>query len=184
MKKWIILSVLLVLAGGFTVTGFIAVSARFPIRYLDIIKKNAGDLDTSLVLAVIMAESSFRSQAESRAGAQGLMQLMPATAEEMAGHLGLEDFAPEDVWNPEVNIALGTFYLNRLMKIHNGNLELALASYNAGQGNVKSWLMDPEISPDGETLESIPFRETHNYLRRVMWIQVIYDILLTVTRKS
>ena len=181
MKKWIVLAVFSVM---FVALGFTAVHYRFPIRYLDIIQENAGDLDTSLILAVIMVESSFRSGAQSHAGAQGLMQLMPATAEEMASHLGLTDFSPEDVWSPEINIALGTFYLNRLMNLHNGNIELALASYNAGQGNVRKWLSDPDISLDGKTLERIPFPETYNYLRRVRRVRMIYDVLLMFSRNE
>lgn len=181
MKKLIALSILLVIV---IATGFAMVNRTFPIRYLDIIQENAGDLEPSLILAVIMAESSFRNKAQSHAGAQGLMQLMPATAEEMATRLGLDNFSPDDIWDPEVNIALGTFYLNRLMNLHNGNVELALASYNAGQGTVRRWLSDPEISTDGETLDSIPFLETYNYLRRVRRIQMVYNVLLTITRRA
>ncbi|MCL2216701.1 MAG: lytic transglycosylase domain-containing protein [Defluviitaleaceae bacterium] len=173
-KKWILLAIAVLSVIAFVM----AVNIRFPVRHLDIIRAHAGELDPALILAVIMAESSFRQNAESPAGAQGLMQLMPATAEEIAQHMGLEDFQPEDVWLPEINIAMGSFYLNRLKNIFGGNLDLALAAYNAGQGNVNSWLANPEFSGDGKTLDTIPFMETHNYLRRVRFNRRVYEILL------
>ena len=156
----------------------VAVHMRFPVRHMDIIEANAGDIEPTLILAVIMAESSFRPHAESHRGAQGLMQLMPTTAEWVAQLMGMNDFDPANVWQPEVNIALGSFYLNRLLRLYNGNITLALAAYNAGQGNVSSWLSDPEVSSDGETLDVIPFNETYNYLRRVNFNQRIYEIIL------
>jgi len=181
MKK---LFALLVIAVFFAVVAVSVVSARFPVRYLDIIYENAGDLEPSLILAVIMAESSFRPYAESRVGAQGLMQLMPPTAMEMARLMGLEDFEQEDVWLPEVNIALGSFYLNRLFNFFGRDVSVALAAYNAGQGNVATWLNNPDLSGDGVTLDSIPFPETYNYLRRVKRIQRIYEVILMLTRRD
>ncbi|MCL2224145.1 MAG: lytic transglycosylase domain-containing protein [Defluviitaleaceae bacterium] len=156
---------------------------RFPVRHLDIVRENAGDLDVPLILAVIKAESSFRENAHSHAGAQGLMQLMPATAADVAAHMGLVDFQPQDVWLPEVNIAMGSFYLNRLVNMY-GCVQLALAAYNAGQGRVNRWLADPEISRDGKTLDNIPFPETYNYLRRVNRNRRIYSIILAVTGRA
>ncbi|MCL1843752.1 MAG: lytic transglycosylase domain-containing protein [Defluviitaleaceae bacterium] len=160
----------------------IAINMRFPVRYLEIVRENAGELEVSLILAVIMAESSFRADAESHAGAQGLMQLMPATAKELAEQMGL-DFSAEDVWKPEINIAMGSFYLNRL-KTRYSCIEVALAAYNAGQGNVSRWLADPEFSQDGQSLNYIPFSETRNYLQRVKRNQRIYNIILTVTGRA
>lgn len=165
------------------VAGLMAVRARFPIRYLDIIEANAGELETSFVLAVIMAESSFNSHAESRVGAQGLMQLMPPTAADMAARMGMADFEPHHVWKPEINIAIGTFYLNWLKTRYNGNLDLVLAAYNAGLGRVDTWLADPELSQDGITLDTIPFPETYNYLNRIRQFQLIYRILLAFYRR-
>jgi len=147
---------------------------------MDVIEANAGELEPSLILAVIMAESSFRPMVESRAGAQGLMQLMPGTAEWMAQLMGMADFEAQDVWIPEVNIAIGSFYLNWLVSYFDGNIDLALAAYNAGQGNVRRWLADPAFSGDGENLHTIPFAETHNYLNRVRLNQRIYRVLLAV----
>ncbi|MCL2372416.1 MAG: lytic transglycosylase domain-containing protein [Defluviitaleaceae bacterium] len=178
MKKF--LAAVFVMAALATVALFMAVSIRFPIRYLEIIEANAGELETSLILAVIMAESSFRPQAQSHAGAQGLMQLMPSTAEWLAQLMGKTDFTPEDVWQPETNIAMGSFYLNWLLNNYNGNINIALAAYNAGQGRVNSWLSDSATSQDGINLDRIPFQETYNYLNRVRRNQRVYDILLRI----
>ena len=176
MKKWFIsFFFLLVLFISALVVG---INIRFPVRYMSIIEENAGDIDPSWILAVIMAESSFRPHAESHVGAQGLMQLMPSTAEWVAGLMGMDDFEPHMIWDPEVNIALGSFYLNRLMRMYNGDLNLALAAYNAGQGNVNRWLANPDISADGINLDVIPFNETYNYLRRVTFNQRVYEIIL------
>jgi soluble lytic murein transglycosylase len=153
------------------------------VRHLDIINENAGELEPSLILAVIRTESSFRENAVSRSGAMGLMQIMPPTAEEMARYMGIENFAPEDVWQPEINIAIGCFYLNRLVNQY-GDIDLGLAAYNAGQGNVNSWLANPEYSKDGKTLDTIPFPETDNYLRRVARNQHIYNLILRVTGRG
>jgi len=176
MKKF--LAVFFIIAILSTAALFMAVSIRFPVRHLDIIEANAGELEASLILAVIMAESSFRPHAESHAGAQGLMQLMPATAEWIAQLMDMTDFSPEDVWRPEINIAMGSFYLNWLLDKYDGNLYVAVAAYNAGQGRVNNWLRNPEFSSDGLNLDVIPFPETYNYLNRVRRNQRIYNILL------
>ena len=182
MKKWLItLFILFVLC----ITALaLAINMRFPVRYMDIIEANAGDIDPTWILAVIMAESSFRPEAESHRGAQGLMQLMPTTAEWVAELMGKENFDPETVWQPEVNIALGSFYLNWLYRYYNEDLNLALAAYNAGLGNVNRWLENPEFSQDGRNLEVIPFNETANYLRRVTFNQRIYEMILRFTRRG
>ena len=158
--------------------GFVGIRMRFPVHHLDIVRAHAGELDPSWIMAVIMAESSFRPQAESHRGAQGLMQLMPATALWLSGLMGNSDFSPEDVWKPEVNIAIGSYYLNHLLRLFDGNIELALAAYNAGQGNVRNWLDNPEISSNGRTLDRIPFTETYHYINRVAFNQRVYAFLL------
>jgi len=178
MKK---LSKALILIALLSIAALImAVNIRFPVRYMDIIIANAGELEPSLILAVIKAESSFRPLVESHAGAQGLMQLMPPTAAWMAEQMGKTDFDPADVWNPEINIAIGSFYLNWLKNYYDGNLNLALAAYNAGLGNVNRWLANPEFSSDGENLDVIPFRETYNYLNRVRQNQRVFEIILAI----
>jgi len=182
MKILRIILAFLALTALCLVAGYMAVSTRFPIRHMDVILEHAGDLEPSLVLAVIMAESSFNERAESHVGAQGLMQLMPATAADIARRMGKTDFDPDDVWCPEVNIAMGIFYLNWLKNRYNGDVNLALAAYNAGLGRVDGWLRDPEISSDGVTLDNIPFPETYNYLQRIQQFQRVYRMLLAIRR--
>ena len=184
MKKLRRIALMLLLAVLCFTAGILALSMRFPIRHMDIITAHAGGLEPSLILAVIMAESSFDPYARSHAGAQGLMQLMPPTAADMAQRMGLANFEPYHVWNPEVNIAMGAFYLNLLKARYDGNLDLMLAAYNAGLGNVDRWLANPDFSRDGQTLDTIPFPETENYLRRIRQFQRIYRILLTLRRAN
>jgi soluble lytic murein transglycosylase-like protein len=104
------------------------------------------DLDPALIRAVMQAESAFHPYAVSRAGAEGLMQLMPALADEMG---------VSDSFDPRENIMGGVRYLKRLLDYHNGNLDLALASYNAGPGNVARYGGVP------------PFRETRQYVKTI-----------------
>ncbi|MCL2605094.1 MAG: lytic transglycosylase domain-containing protein [Defluviitaleaceae bacterium] len=171
----IILIIALLLAAG---VGFMGIRVRFPVHHMGYVNTHAGNIDPSWVFAVIMAESGFRENAESPRGAQGLMQIMPATAEWLAGLMGLREFKPEDVWRPDVNIALGGFYLNRLLETFGGDMRLVLAAYNAGQGNVRNWLANPEYSADGQTLDVIPFPETYHYINRVEFNQRIYAFIL------
>ena len=180
MKKWLIsIFFILTLLIAALIMG---INMRFPIRYLHIVEANAGDIDPSVIMAVIMAESSFRPHAQSHMGAQGLMQLMPTTAEWVAQLMGKTDFDPETIWLPEVNIAMGSFYLNWLKRYFQGDLNLAIAAYNAGLGRVNRWLSDPEVSSDGRTLERIPFNETRNYVERVEFNRRAYSIILRVYR--
>ena len=165
-----------------TIVGVMGIRIRFPVRHLDIVRAHAGEIDPAWLMAVIMAESSFRVYAESHVGAQGLMQLMPATAGWMAERMGKEDFQPEDVWNPEVNIAIGSYYLNHLLTLFHNDMILALAAYNAGQGNVRNWLNNPDISADGRTLDRIPFPETYHYINRVAFNRRVYGFLLRFHR--
>jgi len=181
-KRIIIIAVVIVfIIGG--ASGVYYVAARFPVRYMEIIMEHAGEIEPSLILAVIMAESSFRPRAESHRGARGLMQLMPATAEDLAERLEIENFDPEMLWLPEINIKLGVFYLNLLHNTFGGNTTLMLAAYNAGQGNVRLWLADPQSSSDGSTLDNIPFPETSNYVQRVQRYRLVYRLQLLFTRK-
>ncbi|HWI19818.1 MAG TPA: lytic transglycosylase domain-containing protein [Vicinamibacterales bacterium] len=104
------------------------------------------DLDANLIHAVMQAESAFHPYAVSRAGAEGLMQLMPELADEMGVN---------NAFDPRENIMGGVRYLKRLLDYHKGNLDLALASYNAGPGNVERYGGIP------------PFRETRNYIKTI-----------------
>lgn len=122
-------------------------------------------LDPALVFAVIRTESSFDPSAVSPAGAKGLMQIMPATAEWVAFRTKTE-FDESRIFEPAYNINIGCHLLGYLLEKYGGELRFALAAYNAGSGRVDSWLADPEYF-DGEKL-TIPFPETKNYVEKVL----------------
>jgi soluble lytic murein transglycosylase len=175
-KKFVLF--ILIMTVLVTAAGVTGVKTRFPVHYLEYVRAHAGELDPSWVMAVILAESGFNPRALSPAGARGLMQLMPETAHDVARRMGMRDFNPEDLWDPYINIAMGCFYLNERLRGFNGDIRLALAAYNGGQGNVRSWLANPEFSRDGKTLDVIPFTETYHYINRVVFNQRVYAYLL------
>lgn len=147
-------------------------SMYYPIRYKDAIVKYAqkNNLDPFLMMALIHQESYFNPKARSPVGAAGLMQMMPPTAKELARQL----HSSADVENPEVAIRLGTFYFRQLVNMFNGTVELAVAAYNAGMGNVMRWRRSEPHRPTDELLESMPFAETRNYVKRVAMIRASY----------
>jgi len=156
---------------------------RFPTPYRNQVLKLAQkyDLDPALVYGVIRRESAFDPMARSHVGALGLMQLMPATARQMARNLGLEKPGRYAILNIDKNLLLGTHYLNRLMKRYDQNIPLAVAAYNAGPHRVKRWLPDKAEGADDNSLqadiwiESVPFRETRNYVQAVLAYANIFD---------
>lgn len=129
-------------------------------------------IDKNLIYSVIKAESNFNKTAHSTKGAKGLMQLMDETA---AWCSKKGNIPCEDIYNISTNIEIGTYYLSYLFKKYDGDETLAIAAYNAGQGRVDKWLSDPEISPDGEHLETIPFEETDNYIKKINFYKKIYS---------
>ena len=147
----------------------------YPIRYEDAIKKNAAKngLDPYLVMALILQESYFNPHAKSRVGAIGLMQLMPATGQELGRQLHGR-FKVTRLEEPVTNIEIGTMHLKRLIGIFGGEVRLAVASYNAGEGNVAKWRRAAPRKPIDELLESIPFPETRNYVKRVTLLRSSY----------
>lgn len=147
----------------------------YPLRYGDEIEEHAKkqNLDPNLVRGLILQESYYNPKARSRVGATGLMQLMPPTAKEHAKKLRIV-FANSRLENPEVNVQLGTFHLRMLINLFQGNTSLAVASYNAGQGNVMKWRRAAPRKPMDEFLESIPFPETRNYVKRVTMLRGTY----------
>jgi soluble lytic murein transglycosylase len=136
-----------------------------PLRHEDIIRQQARDkgLDASLIAAVIYAESHFRDQT-SHAGARGLMQITPQTADEIARKSGGTEFEQGDLATPQINIAYGSWYLRWLLDHYGGNETLAIAAYNAGTGNVDRWIVDDP----GLERDSIPFPETRAYVDKVL----------------
>ena len=135
----------------------------------------------SLVHGITRQESSFDKAAVSHAGARGMMQLMPGTAREQAGKMGLGYDYGGLTSNPSYNVMLGSAYFQRLVRMWDGNYPLAVASYNAGAGNVRKWVNsygDPRGNVDIVSwIEKIPFEETRGYVQRVLENSVVYDRL-------
>ncbi|MBZ9608557.1 lytic transglycosylase domain-containing protein [Clostridium estertheticum] len=148
----------------------------YPIKYGNQIVKYSQryNVDPCLVAAVIRAESNFDGNAISPKGAYGLMQIMPDTALWVAENMKLKDFDVEKLYESEINIAMGCWYINNLNTEFNGNIDLVLAAYNGGRGNVQKWLNDKEYSSDGKTLNVIPFGETDKYVKKVKTNYNIY----------
>ncbi|MCJ7691009.1 MAG: lytic transglycosylase domain-containing protein [Clostridiaceae bacterium] len=148
----------------------------YPIKYENyiIVYSQRYDVDPHLVAAVIRAESNFKEDAISHRDANGLMQIMPETGAWIAENMKLKDFKIEKLNDPEINIAMGCWYLNNLNKEFDGNIDLVLAAYNGGRGNVQKWLKDSEYSKDGETIDNIPFEETDKYVKKVKTNYNIY----------
>jgi soluble lytic murein transglycosylase len=141
-----------------------------PLRHEDVIRQQAKDknLDPTLIAGVIYVESRFRDQT-SHAGAKGLMQLMPATADYIARKSGGTRFVQGDLADPQINISYGSWYLRYLLQHYHGNVALALAAYNAGEGKVDEWWQ--EASDRGERFQvakHIPFAETRAYVNKVL----------------
>jgi soluble lytic murein transglycosylase len=140
-----------------------------PLRHEDIIRQQARQkgLDPALVAAVIYAESRFRDGQTSPAGALGLMQITPATARYIARKSGGTAFVVGDLATPQVNIAYGTYYLRYLLRRYDGNEAVALAAYNAGEGNVDRWIASARTRDRALTVDAIPYAETRAYVTRV-----------------
>ena len=153
--------------------------AQHPLVYADLITQYAAtqDLDPALVSAVILCESSFDAQAESRLGARGLMQLMEETAGWVTHKLGEDDaaYSFDRLYDPETNIRYGTWYLSYLSRRFDGDATKIVCAYHAGQGNVDAWLKNPQYSSDGVTLDTIPPQDTAAYASRVLRAQAVYQ---------
>ncbi|UGS37457.1 lytic transglycosylase domain-containing protein [Capillimicrobium parvum] len=140
-----------------------------PLHHEDIIRQQAADkhLDAALIAGVIYAESKFSDQT-SHAGARGLMQITPDTADAIAQRTGGVNFKQEDLADPQVNISYGAWYLRHMLDRYGDNVVLALAAYNAGQGNVDKWIARAREQERDLTVKDIPFAETRAYIDRVL----------------
>jgi len=150
----------------------------YPKRYLGIIGSSLAKspMETALVLSVMRQESKFVAAARSRAGARGLMQIMPKTGKRLSG---LKKFKPDTLYHPETSIDYGTKFLAGLLKQFDGSVIRSLAAYNAGPQRVKQWLKTERCRNDDDYLiEEIPYLETRNYIKKVMVGYYIYRWLL------
>jgi soluble lytic murein transglycosylase len=149
---------------------------RYPLKYENEIREYAEEysVDPYLAASVIWVESRFEPEAVSRSDARGLMQLLPATAAWSAQKIGLSGYDDAMLLNPEMNIRIGCWYLGYLSNQFSGSIELTLAAYNGGIGNVQKWLRNKDYSRDGKRLDRIPFPETRDYVSKVMDAYEIY----------
>ena len=179
-RRLAMLAVALVLGAGVAalVSGLgpdVARELTLPLHHDDIIRQQAHEknLDPALIAAVIYEESRFRDQT-SHAGARGLMQITPETADAIAEHSGGVRFKQEDLADPQINISYGAYYLRLLLDHYGGNQTLAIAAYNAGIGNVDRWVADAGGADKFDTAEHIPFPETRAYVENVLQRQKDY----------
>jgi soluble lytic murein transglycosylase len=146
-----------------------------PLEHEDIIVQQAHEkgLDPALVAAVIYAETKFDPRTSS-AGAEGLMQILPATAEFLARRSGATTFTVADLSSAQVNITYGSYYLRYLLDSYGGNTMLALAAYNGGQTNVDNWIARARAQGHQLTVSEIPFPQTRAYVEKVLGAQRRY----------
>ena len=151
--------------------------SRFQLKYVDLIKTYSEefDLEPSFVCGVIFTESKFNERAVSRVGARGLMQVMPETGEEIADALG-EPFDVDRLFDPDVSIRYGCWYLRRQLDRFDQNLAVALAAYNAGPNKAALWLTEYGLDSRGR-IAYIPYEETRNYVNRVLQAKENYENL-------
>ena len=135
------------------------------------------NINPCLVAAVIKTESNFNANAVSNKGAYGLMQIMPDTAMWIAENMELKDFNMGNLEDTKINISMGCWYINNLSSEFNGNIDLVLAAYNGGRGNVQKWLNNKDYSINGKELDIIPFEETDKYVKKVRTNYNIYSKL-------
>ena len=148
----------------------------FPHREIIVREARERGLDPFFVAGVIRQESAYDARIRSSAGAVGLMQLMPPTASEVAGNLGLT-YSPDALTDPETNLRLGISYLANMVRRFGGRAEDVLSAYNAGPGRMRGWQQEPAYRDPNVFVEHIPFQETRNYVKVVQQYARIYAAL-------
>lgn len=151
--------------------------SRFPLQYIDQIRQYSAeyDLEPAFVAGVICTESKFKPEAVSRAGARGLMQIMPETGAEIAAALG-EAYSVDNLFDPETSIRYGCYYLRQQLDRFDQNKAVTLAAYNAGPNKAALWLSEYGLDSRGR-IAYIPYEETRNYVNRVLQAQENYENL-------
>ena len=168
----IILIVAVALGLAFGIDGIMKLSEKksHPREFEEIVAEYSKEygIPEYILYAVIKTESNFDPSAESSAGARGLMQMMPETFLWLTGSEHLNEKLPADaLYDPEVSIKYGAYYLRYLYRKFDYNWDNVFAAYNAGEGNVRAWLSDAEYSDGEGGLKKIPFSETRNYVKKV-----------------
>lgn len=182
MKKVIISILIVILFFGLILGFFYGFRRLYPLEYKEAILEYSREFNLSptLVASIINTESSFNRNAESKAGAKGLMQLKIETAKEIALKLNVENFQDGNIFDENLNIRFGCFYLRYLLDYYNGDLTLSLCSYNAGMGTVNEWISNEQYFENGN-LKKIPYKETENYLVKVKNGEKIYRYLYGIS---
>ncbi|MGE5379933.1 MAG: lytic transglycosylase domain-containing protein [Methylocystaceae bacterium] len=148
-----------------------------PHRELVIAAAEKYNVDPYLVFAIIRVESKFNQQAKSKAGATGLMQIMPNTGEWIAAKMGIKPYNTQMLTEPDCNIPMGTWYLANLNHEFDQRLPLVIAAYNAGRGNVRQWLVGETWDGTLENVDNIPYGETRQYVINVIKNYQIYQAI-------
>lgn len=162
------------------ITRFIMKKFVYKDTYLDYVIENntKTGIDPYLILSMIKTESNFNKNAKSSKDAKGLMQILESTKEDVAHLLDYQNLDDIDLYDPAVNIKVGIYYLDILIKRYDGNYYLAICAYNAGIGNVDRWIEDGILSKDLDTIYiNSPYKETNNYLRKVILGYKMYKML-------
>ncbi|MGE0172360.1 MAG: transglycosylase SLT domain-containing protein [Oligoflexales bacterium] len=159
-------------------------SLEYPLMYQEEVETlaEAAGLDPFLIYSVIKAESSFNVNAYSSVGATGLMQIMPYTGLKIANLLG-QEFSPLQLKDPQVSLAYGIYYLKKLTDYFDGNFALALAAYNAGPDSVKAWVRSCSGCSTDEFVESITFKETRLYVKKIYSFYTRYSEIYDSTHQ-
>ena len=154
--------------------------ARFPVDHAVIFRQasRATGIPVSTLAAFARQESFFERRARSTANARGVMQMLHSTARFAARRAGMRSPTVEDLYDPTINIPLGGHHLAWLLKRYDQTLPLVAAAYNAGEGRVDRWMKDAAGQPMDAWIESIPFRETRNYVKNVLSFNLVYSRLL------
>lgn len=151
----------------------------FPIAYFSYVRENAQNfsIDPLLILSIMREESHFNPISVSPAGAIGLMQIMPKTGRLIASRIGIEEFDTDMLDIPEINIRFGSWYLSQLLIKFGNQLPFSIAAYNAGPAAMDRWLKKNRISDLDLFIEEIPYKETRNYVKKVLQTYGIYNYI-------
>lgn len=178
IKRIILLLIFIVVAAVlFNINSILKIF--YPIKYSEQIIKYSEkyNIDPYYVAAIIKTESNYDVNAKSSKSAYGLMQITDSTASWAAEKMDIKNYKKEMLYDPDFNINMGCWYLNELKTEFGGNMNLVLAAYNGGRGNVEKWLNESEHSNDGKNLHYIPFQETDKYVKKVNTNYEIYKKL-------